>query len=75
MGGACSMYEESEVHTGFWLGNLRERDHLEVFAIDGRITLKWIFNNLHGRMNWIDVGEVRDSWRAVVNAVMNVRIL
>jgi hypothetical protein len=29
MGGECSTYEVGEVHTGFWWGNLRERDHLE----------------------------------------------
>jgi len=28
-----------EVHTGFWWGNLRERDHLEDTGIDRRIIL------------------------------------
>jgi len=32
-----------EVHTGFWWGNLTERDHLEGLGIDGRIILRWIF--------------------------------
>jgi hypothetical protein len=32
-----------EVYTGFWWGNLRERDHLEDPGIDGRIILRWIF--------------------------------
>ena len=27
------------VHTGFWWGNLRERDHLEYLGVDGRIIL------------------------------------
>jgi hypothetical protein len=31
------------VCTGFWWGNLRERDHLEYPGIDGRIILRWIF--------------------------------
>jgi hypothetical protein len=31
------------VHTWFWWGNLRERDHMEGLGKDGRITLKWIF--------------------------------
>jgi hypothetical protein len=31
-----------EVHTGFWWGNPRERDHLEYPGIDGRIILRRI---------------------------------
>jgi len=30
------------VYTGFWCGNLRERDHLEDPGLDGRIVLRWI---------------------------------
>jgi hypothetical protein len=29
------------VHTRFWLGHLREGDHLGDPAVDGRIILKW----------------------------------
>ena len=32
-----------EVYTGFWSGNLRERDHLEDPGVDGKIILRWIF--------------------------------
>jgi hypothetical protein len=31
------------VHTGFWWGNLRERDHLKDVGLEGRIRLKYIF--------------------------------
>jgi hypothetical protein len=31
-----------EAYTGFFLGNLRERDHLED-PVDRRIILRWIF--------------------------------
>jgi hypothetical protein len=34
-----------KVHTGFWWGNLRERDHLEDRSVDGWVILKWIFQN------------------------------
>jgi hypothetical protein len=31
------------VCTGFWWGNLRERDHFGNTGVDGRIILRWIF--------------------------------
>jgi len=45
MGEACSTYgEKGEAYTGFWWGNLRERDRLGETGVDGRIILRWIFN-------------------------------
>jgi hypothetical protein len=32
-----------EVYTGFWWGNLRERDHFEDPRVDGRVILRFIF--------------------------------
>jgi hypothetical protein len=61
-----------EVHTGFWWGDLREGDHLEDPVVDGRIILKWIFKKWDGDMDWIDMAQDRDRWRAVVNAVTNL---
>jgi hypothetical protein len=43
-------------------------------GVDGRIILKWIFKKWDGDMGWIELAEVRDRWRALVNAVMNLRI-
>jgi hypothetical protein len=37
-----------EVHTGFWLGNLREENHLEEPGVDGRIISNWIFEKWDG---------------------------
>jgi len=65
---------EGETYTGFWCGNLRERDHLGDPGVDGRIILrsffrKWVVGMWTGS-RWL---MVRDRWRALVNAVMNRR--
>jgi hypothetical protein len=75
MGGACSTYGgKREVHTGFWWGDLKKGDHLGDPGVDGRIILKWIFKTWDGDMGWIELAQDRDRWRAVVNAVMNLRV-
>jgi hypothetical protein len=48
--------------------------HLGEPGVDERIILKWIFNKWDGGMNWIELTQGRDRWRAVVNAVMNLRV-
>jgi len=61
------------MHAGFWWGNLRESDYLEDTGVDEKIILRWIFRKWDGRsMDWIDLAEDRDRWRALVNAVMNL---
>jgi len=52
--------EETRGYTGFWWGNLRERDHLGDTGIDGR---KY-YDGSSGSQMWV---------RALANAVMNLR--
>jgi hypothetical protein len=50
------------------------RRPLENPGIDGSIILKLISEKWDGSMDWIGLTRDRDTWRAVVNAVMNLRV-
>ena len=75
MGGTCSTYGVEERRIQDFVGNLRERDCLEDPGVDGSVLLKWIFSKWDGGgVDWIDLVRDRDRWRALVNAVMNLRV-
>jgi len=37
--GKCYILEEREMHTRFWMGNLKARDHFEKLEVHERIAL------------------------------------
>jgi hypothetical protein len=55
-----------------WWGDLRERGHLKTKR--RWMILKWFLKSGMGVIHWIDLAQDRDRWRAVVNAVMNLRV-
>ena len=64
-----------EMHAGLWWGGLGKRDHLKDLSVDGRMIIKRGLEEI----GWVgihctDLAQDRDSWRAVVNAVMNLLV-
>ena len=63
---------------GFGGRNMRERDHLGDPGVDGRIILRWIFRKwdvgVWSGSSWLELAHDSDRWRALVNAVMNLRV-
>jgi hypothetical protein len=49
------VWERGEMHTGFYWGALRERNHLADLGVDGRIILKRIFKRWH-----------REAWTGLI---------
>ena len=52
-----------------------KKDHLVDKAVDGKIILKWMFKAYDmGGVDWIDLTQDRDKWRALVNTAMNPQV-
>jgi len=44
-------------------------------GVDGRIILRWVFRKWDvGGLDWIELAQDRDRWRAFVTTVMNLRV-
>jgi hypothetical protein len=63
------------MHTGYWWESQKEMKSL------GRTKRRWVDNikmDLRevgwGGMDWIDLAQDMDQWRALVNTVMNLRV-
>ena len=69
------MYGEVDVYTGLWWGNLKERDHLEDLRRRWEDNIMMALQEVVcGSTDWIELAQDRDRWRALVNAVMNIRV-
>jgi hypothetical protein len=59
----------------FLVGKPEGKDLLIDQGVDGRMGSKWTLGRLVGDLEWIHLAEDRGRWLALVNAVMNLRVL
>jgi hypothetical protein len=59
------------------VGKPEGKNHLEDRGADGKMGIRMHIREIGGGwgMEWIRLAQDRDRWRAVVNAVMNLRLL
>ena len=70
--GHVVIWGTGEACIGFWWGDLAERDHRRRWENNIKMDLQ---EEEYRHMDWIELAQDRDRWRALVNAVMNLRIL
>ena len=59
---------------GVLMGKPEGKNHLEDPSVDGRVILRWIFRKWDVGYGMGRAGQDRDRWRALLNAVMNLRV-
>jgi hypothetical protein len=77
VGGACGSHGRGEECVQSFGGKPERKNHLEDQGIDGTMGSEWILGRLSGRygVEWIQLAQDRGRWRALVNTVMNLRVL
>jgi hypothetical protein len=74
--GHVARIEEGRKCARFWWESPKERNHLKDRGVEGILGSKWTLGRLSGGdVEWIHLAQDRDRWRAVVNAVMNLRVM
>jgi hypothetical protein len=61
--------------TRFCWESLKERDHFEDPGVDGKMGPEFILGSFSGGVGWIQPAKDKARWQALVNAVMNLRVL
>jgi hypothetical protein len=65
-----------KVHTGFWWGRPVGKRLLERPRCRWKDNIKMGLQEVEWEgMDWIDLAQDRDRWQALVNVVMNLRVL
>jgi hypothetical protein len=64
------------MHIGYWWESQKVRDHWEDLDLGGWTIIKMNLRETGwDGMDWIVLAQDRDQWRALVNTVINLRVL
>jgi hypothetical protein len=74
MGGACSTYGDRRGAYRILVKRPEGRRPLGRHRPSWEDNIKMNLQEVEWSMNWIELAQDRDRWRALVNAVMNVRV-
>jgi hypothetical protein len=59
----------------YWWENQKERDHWKDKDVGGWTILKWFLRETGwDGVDWKDMAQDRDQWRALVSTVLNLRV-
>jgi hypothetical protein len=62
------------MHVGYWWESQKERDHWEDQDVGEWTILKLILEIGWDDVDWIDMAQDMDQWRALVNTVLNLGV-
>jgi hypothetical protein len=62
------------VIAGVWWGDLIDRGHWENLGVDERKLLKFNVQEVGWGMDWMEMAQDRDRWRALVTILMSLRV-
>jgi hypothetical protein len=73
---SCSTHGRDARCYNVWLENQKRRDHLEDLGVVSNVILEWIL----GEIGWqsvelIHLAQDKDQWQAVLNTVIDLRVL
>jgi hypothetical protein len=66
--------EGGEAHRSLLWRTPSKRSHFKLLSLDVDLILKWISRKWDGGLDWFDLAHHSDSCRAVMKAVMKLRV-